>query len=80
MRVRVCLISLIMVAMLGLSGAWAAENTKTGDQKVTTTPKIVAPEGNYQFPSVVDGTKVEHEYVIENHGNAPLKITKVKTS
>lgn len=80
MRVRFCLIGLMMVAVLGFSVARAAESSKTSDQKTTTGPRIVAPEGNYHFSSVVDGTKVEHEYVIENRGNAPLKITRVKTS
>ena len=80
MRVCFCLIGLMMVAVLGFSAARAAESPETGDQKTATGPRIVAPEGNYHFPSVVDGAKVEHEYVIENRGNAPLKITKVKTS
>ena len=77
MRVRFCFIGLLMMAVLGFTAAWAAQDTASGDQKAT--PRIVAPEGTYHFASVVDGTKVEHEFVIENKGNAPLKISNVKT-
>jgi len=80
MRLRFCLIGLMIVALLGFSPARAAEDVKTSDQKATAAPKIVAPGGTYQFSPVVDGTTVEHEFVIENRGNAPLKIAKVKTS
>jgi hypothetical protein len=77
MRLRFFFIGLLMMAVPGFTAAWAAQTDASTDQQ--TAPRIVAPEGNYHFPSVVDGAKVEHEFVIENKGNAPLKISKVKT-
>ncbi len=79
MKLRFGFIGLLMMAALGVTAAWAAQDTATGDQQTAAAPKIVAPQGSFNFSSVVDGTKVEHEFVIENQGNAPLKISKVKT-
>lgn len=77
MKVRFCFICLLAMAAIGFTAAWAAQDTASGDQQ--KAPRIVAPEGAYHFSPVVDGTKVEHEFVIENKGNAPLKISNVKT-
>ena len=37
------------------------------------------PVTNWEFNPVVDGKAVMHDFVIQNKGNAPLKISKVKT-
>ena len=42
-------------------------------------PKAVFPESSYEFPAVLDGAKVVHEFVIQNKGTAPLKVERVKT-
>ncbi len=76
MKVRICLIGLLM-AVLTFTTTWAAEKSTAGDAQ--GTPRIVAPESSYEFSPVVDGTTVEHDFVVENRGNAPLKISKVKT-
>jgi hypothetical protein len=44
-----------------------------------STPSAVFPETSYEFPGVLDGAKVVHEFVIQNKGTAPLKVEKVKT-
>ncbi len=73
MKVRICLIGLLMV-VLASTTAWAVEKADA-----QAAPRIVAPEPTYHFSPVVDGTTVEHDFVIENKGDAPLKISKVKT-
>ena len=50
----------------------------TGSQS-PAQPKAVAPEPRFDFPAVVEGTEVTHDFVLENHGTAPLNITKVQT-
>ena len=75
MKVRICLIGLLM-AVLASTTAWIAE--KAGAADAQAAPRIVAPEPTYLFSPVVDGTTVEHDFVIENKGDAPLKISKVK--
>jgi hypothetical protein len=44
-----------------------------------STPSAVFPETSYEFPAVLDGAKVVHEFVIQNKGTAPLKVERVKT-
>lgn len=42
-------------------------------------PVAVMAERTYTFDAVPEGTEVRHDFVIENHGSAPLRIIKVKT-
>ena len=44
-----------------------------------TAPEAFIPQKNFIFPSTMDGAKVLHDFIIQNKGDAPLKITKVKT-
>ena len=44
-----------------------------------SAPSVVFPETSYEFPAVLDGAKVVHEFVIQNKGTATLKVEKVKT-
>lgn len=44
------------------------------------SPSIFVPESRYTFPIVIDGTEVTHDFIIQNKGDAPLIIEKVKTS
>ncbi len=56
-----------------------ADNTKveqTGQKK--DVPSAFPVEKEYKFQSVPDGTEIVHDFVIENRGNALLKIVKVK--
>lgn len=48
-------------------------------EEPAAAPRVVAPERTYKFNPVVDGTKVEHDFVIQNYGDAPLHIRRVKT-
>ena len=53
-----------------------------GSQNQSTpqpSPTAVFPETSYEFPAVLDGAKVVHEFVIQNKGTAPLKVERVKT-
>jgi hypothetical protein len=40
---------------------------------------IAFPEKNFEFQPVIEGVKVEHDFVVQNKGAAPLVIEKVKT-
>ena len=44
------------------------------------TPAIHVPQTAYQFDTVVSGQDVIHEYLLQNRGTAPLKISRVKTA
>ncbi len=43
------------------------------------SPSAVVPESRYTFAPVTDGTKITHDFVIQNKGTALLKIESVKT-
>ncbi len=42
-------------------------------------PAAFFPETRYEFSAVLDGTKVVHDFVIQNKGTATLKVERVKT-
>jgi len=43
------------------------------------TASVFFPESQYEFSPVLDGTKVVHDFVIQNKGNAMLTVDRVKT-
>ncbi len=42
-------------------------------------PQAVIQDSNHEFSPVVEGTQVVHDFIVQNKGNAPLIIEKVKT-
>ena len=44
-----------------------------------TQPRAFYPETLYEFTPVLDGSKVVHEFLVQNKGLAPLNIERVKT-
>ena len=42
-------------------------------------PEAVVPSSEFQFDPVVEGMMVTHDFVIQNKGQAELKINKVRT-
>jgi hypothetical protein len=43
------------------------------------SPSVFVPESRYTFPTVIDGTEITHDFIIQNKGDAPLVIERVKT-
>ncbi len=51
-----------------------------GQEKRTgPLPAAVFPEPVYEFPIVVEGLKVKHDFIVLNKGIGELKIQKVRT-
>ncbi|MGD9367066.1 MAG: DUF1573 domain-containing protein [Desulfobacteraceae bacterium] len=44
----------------------------------TTAPKAVFPKLSHSFGEVFEGTRIKHDFVIENQGNAPLVIKNIR--
>ena len=42
-------------------------------------PKVFFPQTHYKFSPVLEDTTVVHEFVVQNKGNAPLTVDRVKT-
>lgn len=41
-------------------------------------PKAVFPEIKYEFGSILEGSEIKHDFIVENHGQATLKIDRVQ--
>jgi len=70
------LLSIIFAAVCILSfnsGAFGAS------KQTPLSPSVFVPESRFTFPTVIDGTEVTHDFIIQNKGDAELKIEKVKT-
>jgi len=70
------LLSIIFAAVCILSfnsGAFGAS------KQTPISPSVFVPDSRFTFPTVIDGTEVTHDFIIQNKGDAELKIEKVKT-
>jgi len=65
-----------LAVTIGLTMFAAASFSAQDDAK----PTAFFPQTLYEFPPVLDGEKVVHEFVIQNKGLAPLNIERVKTA
>ena len=43
-------------------------------------PELSVPEGNYNFGTIPQGKKVQHNFVIKNTGDSPLQVREVTVS
>ena len=50
------------------------------EPRLEPSPSAHFPQTHYQFTPVPEGTEVIHDFVIQNRGDAPLHIEKVKTA
>ncbi len=46
---------------------------------LAASPKAFLPKTSYEFDPVPEGVEIIHEFLVENKGDAELKIEKVKT-
>ncbi len=49
------------------------------EDNVKTYPSAWLPVNNYKFEPVVEGTAINHTFIIQNKGTAPFNIEKVRT-
>ena len=50
----------------------------SGSQNTGGAPKIFFPETSFDFGSIAQGSKVSHTFVVQNIGDAPLKLIDAK--
>lgn len=67
----------------GTVPAWGGDRVgPSGDlagQSLVEAPVAVVPEAAFHFGETIEGTVVEHAFVIQNQGNAPLAVLGVET-
>lgn len=66
------IVLLTLICLLPNPGHAANTDTPTG-------PKAYLADSVYQFPPILEGLEVIHEFVILNKGDEPLNILKVKS-
>ena len=76
---RIIVIGAIAALYLSGFGSYAAQSGGDSAANSEKTPAIYLPVSQWEFEPVVDGTSVVHDFVVQNKGDAPLNISKVKT-
>lgn len=64
---------LMLIFMLFVPFTGSAADTPT------ERPQAFLPESVYEFAPVLEGTRIEHDFIIHNRGNAPLSIIKIES-
>ena len=72
-------IILTVVAILTLLYSAPYAFSVEADNSDKPIPIAFTASDTFEHPPVVEGKEVVHDYVIQNRGNAELKIEKVKT-
>ena len=76
---RIMVILAIAILFLSGFGSYAAQSGGGQSTNSDKVPSIFLPVSQWEFEPVVDGSSVVHDFVIQNKGDAPLNIAKVKT-
>jgi len=74
MQHKSCFIVVLVFGFIPLAGAFA-----DGDPAAQRSPSAHFPETHYEFPPVPEGTEVTHVFTVQNRGDAPLMIDRVRT-
>jgi hypothetical protein len=74
------MVTIVFLTAWALSfGAIAAAQLTPPGPSAGGTPAIFFPEKNGEFPPVIDGAKVTHDFPVANKGTVPLQINEVRT-
>ena len=80
MKTCVCKMTLFVVSAVCLSlcmpSAFAATHRQSSEAKAQ--PSIQVKELMYDFGEIMEGTEVEHEFIVRNTGTADLNIERVQ--
>ncbi len=74
MRVKTIVALVAMIGVLGFASMGVCE-----DAKPASAPVAYFPSKIFEFEPVLGGKEVVHDFVVQNKGDAELKIEKVKT-
>ncbi len=68
----------LILAHTVMAGQLQAASSEKPTDKDAANPEAVFPQTQYEFAPVMEGVDITHDFVIENHGNAPLVIQNVR--
>jgi len=67
----------LMFVILAVGLAAYSDGAESDGEKIM--PSAYLPASRYEFPPVVEGQEVTHDFVVQNKGSGILKIHRVKT-
>jgi len=73
MKTKTILVILICIAFFTAAYSHAAE------KQSASGPKAVFPDKFFEFPPVIEGADVQHDFVVQNSGSEMLEILDVRT-
>ena len=80
MNVKSIAVIIALIALLILPfGSYAAQSQSDPSSTSENVVSAFVPVSTWEFDQVADGKEVVHDFLIQNKGNAPLKISRVKT-
>ncbi len=70
---------LILAAQAGFAGK-VAPSVKPSEPQADSAekPSMHLSEITYDFGQIIEGTEIQHDYIIRNDGKGPLNIDRVK--
>lgn len=74
-KTNILLAGILLMLLFPVSVSFAAETPDAGP-----APVAVMPETAFEFPPVVEGESVSHDFLIQNRGDAVLTVLEVKTT
>jgi hypothetical protein len=71
----------ILGMLVAVSMGWTLCPSAPAQTSLSTggSPDVFFPEKAFEFPPVIDGVKVVHDFVVANRGTEPLAIENVRT-
>ncbi|RLC10870.1 MAG: hypothetical protein DRI57_19765 [Deltaproteobacteria bacterium] len=74
-----CCVLFSAQASFGEEKAQSVSESQTASEPEGRLPIAFITSDKFEFPSVIEGSEVTNNFIIQNKGTAPLKITRVKT-
>jgi len=72
-KITIFLFILACCILFSQTGSFGTENN------TLDVPPVFVPESRYKFGPVLEGTKITHDFIVQNKGIDPLKIETVRT-
>lgn len=72
-KITIFLFTLAFCILFSQTGSFGTE------KNTLDVPPVLVPETRYKFGPILEGTKITHDFIVQNKGPDLLKIEKVRT-
>ena len=79
-RITINILIGLVIAVIapGPATAGKIQPSSPAGASIKKGPRAVFPQLKYEFEPILEGDKITHDFIIENHGNAPLVIKNIR--